>query len=184
MTSYTCGICGNIHSELPMDIAIMHPLDYFKVPDHELKRRVKFTEDLCSIDDKEYFIRGILELPVKDAHEGFRWGTWALVSEEDFNKYLKLWHADDVEDELPFVGWLAGGIPDYPHSDRLEVSVHLQSGNQRPRFQVVSDQHRLGIDQKQGITMENVHGFVERFMPSQLERRRRIFPRMPWQRSE
>ncbi len=175
MTNYTCGICGKVHDELLMDIAIMRPLDYFKVPDKERKRRVKYTEDLCSIDDKEFFIRGILALPVKDSEEEFRWGAWALISEDDFNRYLELWDADDVGDEPPFVGWVAGGIPAYPDTDRLEVKVRLQSGNQRPRFQLVSDQHPLGRDQREGITMEKVHGFIEHFMPEQLQQKPRGF---------
>ncbi len=95
---------------------------------------------------------------------GCQWGVWVQVSEDDFHRYLELWEKDGVEEEPPLRGWLSGGVPAYPGSCGLEVSVHLHSDNQRPLFRVVSDRHPLGVDQRRGITMEKVHSFLEPFV--------------------
>jgi hypothetical protein len=161
MPSYKCSVCGKVHDEQPFDITYHKPADYFKVPPDERKTRVMLTADLCSIDNIEFYIRGILPLPIKGSSEEFRWGVWARVQECDFKRYIELWDGHVQEDEPAFVGYLSGGIKAYPNSDMLEVRVHLQPGDQRPRFEVVSSQHPLGIDQHNGITMEQAHSFVE-----------------------
>jgi len=43
------------------------------------------------------------------------------------------------------------------------VMVKLHSGDQRPLFTVVSEQHPLGVDQRVGITEEKAHSFVVRW---------------------
>lgn len=159
---FRCGVCGEYHDELPMDIAFMHPAEYFTVPEQERAARVYFNEDYCVIDNEVFVIRGILPLPVIDSEKDFAWGVWAIINEADFKKYLELWGAPDAGAEPPFLGMLSGGVRDryYPDSDLLPVAVQLRSGNARPIFKVISDQHALGVDQRQGITMEKVHSFV------------------------
>jgi hypothetical protein len=161
MPSYKCSICGKIHDEQPMDIGYQKPADYFKIPPDGREKRIKLSSDLCSIDDSEFYIRGILALPIKDSTKEFRWGVWIRVQESDFKRHIELWDGNIPPDEPALVGYLSGGAKDYEDSDTLEVKVHLQPGNQRPRFEVVSDQHPLGIDQRNGITMAKAHSFAE-----------------------
>lgn len=161
MTNFTCATCGKVHEGLPMDLAYKRPADYFKIPEQDRQSRIKLSEDLCSIDDKEFFIRAVLELPVKDNEDNFRWGTWAQISQDDFFKYLRLWDADGVESEPPFKGILSGGVNYYPDTDLMEVKVHLRSKGQRPLFGVVSEEHPLGIDQREGITLHRVQEIIE-----------------------
>ena len=165
MVGFTCSVCGQVHPGLPMDLAYQRPADYFKVPAAERARRVKLTSDLCVIDETEFYIRGVLALPVKDSTDEFRWGVWARVEASDFARYVELYDVEVVDDEPPFHGRLSGGIKSYPGSDMLEVTVHLQSGGQRPLFVVVDKAHPLGSDQAEGISMERVHGFIEDAMP-------------------
>lgn len=161
MPSYKCSICGKVHDAWPMDISYSKPADYYKVPLGEREARIKFTTDLCSIDNTDFYIRGILALPVMGCSDEFRWGLWARVEEHHFKRYVELWNGNIPEGEPAFVGYLSGRIKYYADSDMLEVMVHLQSGNQRPRFEVVADRHPLGIDQRNGISIEQAHSFVE-----------------------
>ena len=165
MAGFTCGVCGQIHPGLPMDLAYQRPADYFKVPADERARRVKLNSDLCVIDDQEFYVRGVLALPVQDSTDEFRWGIWARVEADDFARYVELYDIEVVDGEPPFRGRLAGGIKSYPGSDMLEVTVQLQSGGQRPLFVVADREHPLGRDQAEGISMERVHGFIEDAMP-------------------
>jgi hypothetical protein len=159
--SYKCGICGKTHGGLPMDMAYKNPADYFKIPPNERGERIKNNDDVCVIDDSEFYIRGVLPIPVIDFDNDFQWGTWARVEESDFKTYLKYWDGNIPENLPALIGYLSGGLKDYPESDMISVEIYLQSGNQRPIFKVLSSENPLGIDQQKGITMEKVHSFVE-----------------------
>lgn len=162
---FVCPQCGKVHGELPLDLAYLRPADVFKIPESQRGKRIRINEDLCIIDDHEFYIRGILVLPIRNTEKRFAWGVWARVSEADYQRYLKLWDVDSVEGEEPFAGKLSGGVKFYPDSDLLDVTVHLQPNNQRPLFKVISSEHLLGVDQRAGITMDKVHQFLEDFMP-------------------
>ena len=144
-----------------MDISYKNPADYFKIPPNERAKRVQITEDVCVIDNNEFYIRGVLPLPIIDSNDDFRWGVWARIEKQDFMIYLKYWDGN-IPEKLPALsGHLSGEIKDYPESDMLPVEIYLQSKNQRPIFKVLSAKTPLGIDQEKGITLEKVHSFVE-----------------------
>ena len=61
-------------------------------------------------------------------------------------------------------GALSGGIKFYENSDLLEVDIRPQSGNLRPRFEVINIEHPLALAQRNGVTMSQVHDFVTPFL--------------------
>lgn len=162
--SYFCSICGNEHAALLRDMAYHRPGDYYDVPPDERTKRVWFdaemNPDLCVIDGKKFYLRGVLSMPIQGEENDFRWGTWAQVEEKDFRRYYELWDETDVSNEPVFRGYLSGGVRDFAESDGLEVEIQLQSNNQRPRLTVVSKNHPLAIAQRDGVTLEDVHAFV------------------------
>jgi hypothetical protein len=162
--TFVCPQCGKQHGELPLDLAYHRPADYFKISEAERSTRIKIDSDLCVIDETEFYIRGVLELPVQNTEKTFTWGVWARVKEGDFRKYLELWDVDNVESEPRFEAKLSGGAKYYAGSDFLDITVHLRSNGKRPLFKVVADDHPLGIDQRNGITMEKVHHFLEDYL--------------------
>lgn len=164
MPTFKCEFCGQEHDELLRDLAYMYPADYFEVPEDERPERIRVNDDLCVIDDSDFYIRGVLALPIRNSAEEFRWGVWAKVRKADFDRYLELWDSALVAPEPASIGELSGGIAEYPDTDMLDVRVVLQAGNQRPRFYVVSEKNQLGIDQRSGITEEKAHQFVMRFV--------------------
>jgi hypothetical protein len=34
------------------------------------------TEELCIIEGGDYFVRGVIEIPVYEYEHGFGWGVW------------------------------------------------------------------------------------------------------------
>jgi hypothetical protein len=173
MTGFTCEVCGEYHEGLPMDIEHKYPAEYFTVPPEERAKRVFFSPDYCVIDERVFVIRGVLPLPIKGSDQEFRWGTWAIAGEEDFKRYLELWDSPDADQEPPFLGKLTGGVYNYSDSDLLPVAVHLRSGNLRPIFKVISDEHPLGVDQREGVTMEYVHDLFTRIQEANSEKERK-----------
>ncbi len=164
MTTFKCPECGKIHD-------LSQAALVFRVPRHaaqisrevgkdEFEARVQLNDDLCAIDEKLYFIRGVLEVPVKDLDATFEWGLWALVDQADFNRYVELWDADVDENEPPFMGWLSGSPPEYPEADMAEVTVHMRSKGMRPLFEIMASDQQLGIAQREGITPAQVHQFI------------------------
>lgn len=113
---------------------------------------------------EEYYIRGILALPIINSEQEFCWGVWAKISENDLRWYVKHWKLEQYEDGMSFFGFLSGGIKFYEASDLLEVLIHPQPGKLRPRFEVVDKDHPLGLAQLNGITPLDVHNFVAPFL--------------------
>jgi len=164
MTTFKCSECGQTHDLSQLALFYRTPRHVSQlsreITKEELMARVYMTEDLCSIDEKQYFIRGVLEVPIKELNTTFEWGLWALVNHTDFVRYVELWDANIDEDELPFQGWLSGSPPEYPEAHMTEITVHMRSNGLRPLFRIVSPQQQLGIDQREGITLAKVHEFI------------------------
>lgn len=165
MKTFICKVCGQQHTELLMDLAYQRPADVFKIPVEERPERIRMNDDLCIIDDREFYIRGVLALPVSELDDSFRWGVWAQVDQESFDYYQAHWHISSVAGLMPFSGRLSGGLAAYSESDQLRVSIHLQPNNQRPLFVVEDQDHPLNQAQQQGITLHDVEAFVARIAP-------------------
>jgi hypothetical protein len=163
MAKLRCETCGKEHSTLPLDLGFDHPADYFRIPAPDRERRIVYNGDLCSIDKNEHYARGILALPIKGGDQEFRWGVWARIERASLKRYLDLWESDDAASEPKFPGALSGGVPVYPNTDGLAVEVQLVV-RKRPRFFVLDPDHPLGIAQREGVSWEEVHGFVERLL--------------------
>lgn len=160
MTTFFCSVCGHQHSGLVMDLAYQRPADVFNIPDDERPTRIRSNDDVCIIDDAEFYIRGILALPVRELDDQFCWGVWAQVDKDGLDYYLAHWNVASTDDLAPFPGLLSGGIGAYPDSDQLSVAIHLQSNNQRPWFVVLDQTHPLAQAQQMGITLHDVATFV------------------------
>lgn len=148
-----------------MDLEYRYPADYFGVPEGERSARVYFHPDLCVIDKNLRIVRGVLQIPVPTDGAVFGWGIWARVEQDMVDEYLKYWSVDPPEGMPFFPGYLSGGIKSYEGSDDLAVTVHLQAAGQRPLFKVISETHPLGVDQRKGVTMREVHRWLNSEMP-------------------
>ena len=153
---FICGTCGKFHAELPMDFAVETPYPYLVIPAEERKARCYLTSDVCVIDDKEFYIRGCLEIPVIDGPRPFAWGVWVSLSEKSFKRVIELWDYDGREKEPPFFGWLCTRLPLYPDTGLLKTHVHLRPLNKRPFIELEPTDHPLAVEQRNGITMARV----------------------------
>jgi len=153
--AWTCGCCGKRFNTLQLDIAFRAPDYWFAIPEDEREKRGRLDSDVCFID-KDIFVRGVVEIPVLDLNDYFRWGTWVAVSPESFKRMLDLWTAPVIENEPPKFGWLCNDISIYPETFHLKTYVHLQGGNKRPSIEIEPTDHPLAIEQRDGITIARV----------------------------
>ena len=63
--SWRCNTCGVEHTEIPLCFGIEAPWRAL-VPENEFAQRVELTSDQCVVDDQTFFIRGHIEIPIRD----------------------------------------------------------------------------------------------------------------------
>jgi hypothetical protein len=157
---FTCKTCGEEHEGLP-DLAFDAPYYFYTVPEAERGERCTLSSDLCSIDERDFFIRGCLEIPLIDAEGAFAWGVWMSVSERNFLRYQEVFEEPIQAHVGPFTGWLSSRLPDYPDTLTLKVRAHLRDHGERPLFELEPTDHPLAVAQREGITLAELQQIYE-----------------------
>jgi len=139
-----------------MAYGTMAPLNWFSVPQAERQRRTLLTDDICTIDNTEHYVRGCLEIPVIGSAQHFEWGVWVSISHASLVYMLDRWTARIPKNEPPRFGWLSTWITGYPDPHGIKCHVILRSGTLRPRIELEPTDYPLAIEQQQGITLDRV----------------------------
>ncbi|HEX8244625.1 MAG TPA: DUF2199 domain-containing protein [Longimicrobium sp.] len=149
--SFHCTICGEQHDELP-DVGSDRPDQWWDVPEDERERRIDLTSDVCVIDGEQFFIRGVVEIPVHGHPQSFGFGVWVSQKRENFETYLDNWESSEIG---PFFGWLCTRIAYYPEDTLLlKTRAHFRGGGLRPQIELEPTDHPLAVAQREGITVE------------------------------
>lgn len=160
--TYKCSICGETHNDLP-DIGSDKPYYWFTVPEEERLARAELSEDICIIDDEDYFIRGVIQIPIHDYEQNFGFGVWVSQKKENFYAYLDNSNSDQIG---PFFGWLSTELDYYEESTlSLKTMAHFKGDGDRPTIEVEPSDHPLAVDQQEGISLvkawEIVHFYLD-----------------------
>jgi hypothetical protein len=160
---YRCATCGELHDDLP-DIGADRPDPYWGVPEGERAARVELTSETCVIDDEEFFIRGVIEIPVRDQAEPFGFGVWVSQKRENFLAYRDNPRSAEIG---PFFGWLCTELACYRETTlHLKTMAHFRGGRRRPAIELEPTDHPLAVDQREGISLarawEIVHEYLDR----------------------
>ena len=83
---YHCTTCGEEHDDLP-DIGADKPDQILGVPEEEYGDEIRLTGDLCVSGD-DYFIRGVLYIPIHGQEQPFGFGVWISQKRENFETYV------------------------------------------------------------------------------------------------
>jgi len=122
--------------------------------------------DYCAVDGENFFVRGIINLPIIGAAEFFRWGVWGSLSRANFEKLLSM-EDDPKRIELPpMFSWLSSNISDYPDTRSLKMFAHIQEPGTRPYFRLERCNHPLAQEYHHGITPERVKEIMLRSLPT------------------
>ncbi len=163
--TWTCSCCDRQHEELPLAFSASAPLHYYAIPETEREARVLLSEDMCTIDDRAFYVRGCLDIPVIGHDEPFSWGVWVSVSEESMALIFETWEAPDRARHAPRFGWLSATLKTYPEIVNLKTMLHLRPPPIRPFIELEPTDHPLAVDQRQGITIERVVEIAEAHLP-------------------
>jgi len=112
--------------------------------------------DFCVIEERDFFVRGLIHLPIIGAAETFRWGVWGSLSRENFDLLMEK-HEDPKRTELPpMFSWLSTQIAEYPDTLNLKMYAHVQPLGVCPNFRLELTEHPLSEEYHKGISPERV----------------------------
>lgn len=159
--SFICETCGERHEGLPTDYGFRLPDEVHALSYLDRYSRSRHNSDLCALDERRYFLRGVLRVPMPETREEFGWGVWVEVSAKDHDFYLQNFY-EAVADAPRFPGTLANALPGYEQALGQRVEVQLGGADQRPWvYFPPTSVHALAIEQREGISRKRHHTILE-----------------------
>jgi hypothetical protein len=122
------------------------PLHYYCIPAEERERRCSLGTDDCVIDEKWFFVRGCLEIPVHGESDPFAWQVWVSLSSAGFEQFVRYFGEAKRSHIGPFFGWLSAAVPLYPDTENLKTRVDRRDNGVRPFIEVESTDHPLAVE--------------------------------------
>jgi hypothetical protein len=164
-SGFRCAFCGQWHSHAATDFSFQLPDEVWALRGSERTRRATFGSNLCILDARRHFIRGLLMVPFTDRAGYLGWGPWVEVRRPDFDRYLDFYDRDGSS-QPRFPGTIANYIQGYPTSYRRPVQVQLGPATQRPTLWLTSStRHRLSSEQRHGIDSSRHHEILHVHRP-------------------
>ena len=155
---FKCGSCGETHEGLP-DLGFPEPAHIFERSEEE-REGIVISSDMCVVEDRDHFVRGVLPIPVIDQEDcEFMIGVWVSLSPKNFQRYKELFDVKGPREERYF-GWLCNRIPGYEDTLHLATEVRLQAYPDRPRIVLEPTDHLLAVHQREGRSTEEVLAYI------------------------
>lgn len=163
-STYKCACCGQVYEQMPLCFGSGVPEYYFAIPPEERENRIQLDESLCVIDEKYFFHRGRLTIPITDYPEDLIFNVWTSVSEENFYLRIDLWEDPNRINQEPYFGWLQTRVPAYGETLSIKTVAVEQGMGLIPEIKMIEENHPLTIDQEKGITFEKAVAIVNEIM--------------------
>lgn len=123
------------------------------IPESERSTRALLSDEQCEIDEKFFFVKGLIEIPVHGIDETFTWGVWVSLSRANYERACDLWSQPGRESEPPYFAWLSSELaPLYPSTLNLKTNLHTRPVGVRPVVQLEPSDHPLAREQREGIS--------------------------------
>jgi hypothetical protein len=139
-----------------LDWAFNSPFYWNVIDKNERSKRGFLNSDFCTIDEREFFIRGVIAIPIIDSTELFMWGVWAQLSQAHFDRMVELWNDPKIIYEPPYSGLLSNKISIYPSTLDLKLQSRSTDVKDRPLFEIEQVTHPLAVEQRVGITQNRI----------------------------
>src|SRR5258708_3097295 len=147
--TFKCVTCGQVHVGLP-DLAFDSPFHYYAMTETERRETAELTADTCVIAKEDFFVRGLVEIPILGRSDQFAYGAWVSLSPDNFERFQVVEERDPSK-EPPYFGWFCNKLPGYPDTLNLKTKVYLRPHPQRPRIELEPTDHPLAVEQRNGI---------------------------------
>jgi len=121
--------------------------------------------DYCAIEDRDFFVRGVLHIPILGAAESLRWGVWGSLSRQNFEALLRADENNGEPESKEMFSWLSTRIPEYPDTLSLKMFAVIQEPGTRPYFRLERADHPLAKEYHEGIQPERVKEIMFKLLP-------------------
>jgi hypothetical protein len=152
---FRCRTCGEWHTDLPA-FEVPAPMHLMIIPEAERSARCVVDTDACVIDDAEFYVRALLELPIAGFDQSFVWMVWVTLSRASFETFVATFEDRRRSQVGPFFAWFDSSLPFYPETRGLKASLHLRDDFRRPLVELEPTDHPLSREQHEGLTVERV----------------------------
>jgi len=157
---WICPSCGEPHQGL-FDLAARHPVQWPHGEEYEPNAALRMdgdflSEDFCVLRGEHFFVRSLLLLPIIGAEKPFGFGVWGTLSRVNFELYVDTFDGG-VQGHLgPWFSWFSNELRSHPDTVNLKAQMHPRNGRQRPYLQIMTEDHPLAREQRDGITFDRV----------------------------
>jgi hypothetical protein len=161
---FQCHSCKQWHDHMPMDLGFDWPDYVYAIPENERAERVVRKRDFLAVDKEYYFARVVLEIPIKDSDEPFRYGLWVSLSEKSYTRALAIYDDEQASDaEPPYFGWVSNDISYWGKTIEMKSSVKLHAKTRPTICLQAPDQleHPLAKAQRDGLTRDELRQLIE-----------------------
>lgn len=157
---YQCAGCGQWHDSLPLDLFVPLPDFVAEIDPAERDKRVVRDGDFMVVDGQHYFLRALLELPIRDYDDTFAYGVWVSLSKKSYDRARAIYRDDKASDaEPPFFGWFMVTLPGWPKTLELKTQVKLRAAS-RASITLEPTDHLLAVAQREGIELDRVKQII------------------------
>jgi hypothetical protein len=165
---WKCGSCEEWHTGPCLDFSYDAPYYWTRehaAPNNGQQPLTSSTEEgtgtfldeaFCAIDDADFFVYGIIELPIIGSAETFRWGVWGSLSRESFETLRRTVEDPECVDLPPMFSWLSTQIEGYPNTLSLKMYARVQEPGGLPNFELEETDHPLAQEHHRGIAAERI----------------------------
>lgn len=155
VVGFDCTGCGQHHQQMPLAFHSPAPVNWLLEEGLERDPDSELGTEQCVIRGEEFYIRGLVQVPVLDDDRVFEWGVWVSLSRDSFLRASAVWTDEGRENEPPMFGWLSTALPTYtPATINLKTMVHTRAVGLRPLVVLEPTEHPLAVEQRDGITVE------------------------------
>ncbi|MFK7773140.1 MAG: DUF2199 domain-containing protein [Saprospiraceae bacterium] len=167
MKKYLCEICGKKH-DVYYGVGSPEPDCMHSLSEDEKDKRVEQKSEKMLLLDKSFFmIKGTIFFEIKDISEWFRFEIWASI---EVNYYLeKVKEYENGITDKPIYGKLENDVFFYENAKGAKVDVIFPTEGDEVVFEVLEENHPMTIDQKNGISKEQLIRWMQKMNHPRLE---------------
>jgi hypothetical protein len=132
----------------------------------DIDPRNYLLQDFCVIDNRQFFIRTVLELPIlgtsgqsSSKNTSMAFSLWVSVSALHFDRYGDTFNLANQSELGTFPGKIANRLGSFPETIDLACTVFPQNGDKRPLLAIDDGDHALGQAQRHGVTLDHLLDF-------------------------
>jgi len=157
-----CESCGKPHPVTEVELTFKLPDDVYELSEADRESRCRMNSDIVILDEKRFFVRGLVPLKMATRARDYALGMWAEVSEDVFSRIYDLWDDPDQSQEPRMPGALANALPFHPSTVGLAVTIQLTGTKSRPEFFLDPVEHSLFAEQSRGIDEHRAFEYSDR----------------------